>query len=302
LTITIPALAAKLRHRIPLVFEVRDLWPDLPISVGALRNPLAKNAARWLEYLAYHSSTHLIALSPGMAAGITRRGIPQSKVSVIPNACDVDLFDVPAVKGRWVRERLGLVPGQPLVLYAGSFGLINGVSYLVEIAAIMRFVAPDVRFLMVGEGVETKRVRDLAQRRGVLNETLWIWPPMPKYKIPELLAAATIASSLVVPLEALWMNSANKFFDALAGGKPIAINYDGWQADILREHGAGIVVPPDDPKSASYILSEFLHDPRRVEKAGVASRRLADGVYNREVLYARFESVLESAAHMRPDT
>lgn len=296
LTIIIPALAAKLWHHIPLVFEVRDLWPDLPISVGALRNPLAIKAARWLEYVAYHSSTQMIALSPGMARGIMRRGIPHSRITVIPNACDVDLFNVPAGKGNWVRELLGLIPGQPLILYTGAFGLINGVSYLVEVAAFMRAVSPDVRFLMVGNGAEFEKVTALAKRRGVLNETLWIWSPIPKSKVPELLAAASIASSLFIPLEPMWINSANKFFDALAAGKPLAINYYGWQADLLRENAAGIVLPADDPEKAAHLLLEFLHDPLRLEKAGVASRRLAYGSFNRDFLYARFESVLESVA------
>ena len=79
LTIILPALTAKLFLRIPLVFEVRDLWPDLPIAVGALRDPLARTAARWLEWAAYHASAHIVALSPGMARGVMRRGIPASR-------------------------------------------------------------------------------------------------------------------------------------------------------------------------------------------------------------------------------
>ncbi len=99
LTIAIPGLLARLRHRIPMVFEVRDLWPELPIAVGALKNPLAKTGARWLEWIAYHSSAHIIALSPGMAEGVIRRGIPSNRVTVIPNSCDLDLFDVTPEQG-----------------------------------------------------------------------------------------------------------------------------------------------------------------------------------------------------------
>ncbi|MHA1360538.1 MAG: glycosyltransferase [Candidatus Helarchaeota archaeon] len=75
LTIAIPALVAKFWHRIPIVFEVRDLWPELPIAVGALRHPLSKILARALEWMAYHASAHIVALSPGMAEGIMSRGI-----------------------------------------------------------------------------------------------------------------------------------------------------------------------------------------------------------------------------------
>lgn len=299
LTIVIPALAAKLRRRIPLVLEVRDLWPELPIAVGALRNPFLKAAARGLEWLAYRASTHIVALSPGMARGVARRGFPASRVTVIPNGCDVALFDVPAGKGHWVRERLGLSQGQPLVVYAGTFGLVNGLSYLVETAAAARIAAPELRFLLVGHGAETRKLTGQAERAGILNRTLWIWPPMAKSQVPELLAAATTAVSLFVPLEALWDNSANKFFDALAAGKPVAVNYEGWQADLLRESAAGIVLPADDPARAAVMLSEFLRDPGRLERASAASRRLANDVFHRDLLYVRLEGVLEAAAGRR---
>ncbi len=108
LTIAIPGLAAHLWHHIPMVFEVRDLWPELPIALGALRNPVARFAASLLEWLAYHSSKHIIALSPGMAEGVIRRGIRPERVTVIPNSCDIELFDIPARRGQPIRQQLGL--------------------------------------------------------------------------------------------------------------------------------------------------------------------------------------------------
>ncbi len=300
LTIIIPALAARLRRRVPLVFEVRDLWPDLPIAVGALRHPLAKAAARCLEWIAYRASTHVVALSPGMARGVMRRGIPASKVTVIPNGCDVALFEVPAVDGEWVRQRLGMTPGQPLVVYAGAFGLVNGLGYLVDLAASMRAIAPEIRFLLVGSGAEADELKAQAERAGILDRTLWIWPPVPKSQVPGLMAAATTAVSVVIPLKALEDNSANKFFDALAAGKPVAVNHEGWQADILRESAAGIVLPADDAAMAAGLLSDFLHDPDRLDKASAASRRLAHDVFSRDLLAARLAHVLEAAVGKRP--
>ncbi len=300
LTIIFPALAARLRRRVPLVFEVRDLWPDLPIAVGALRHPLLKTAARCLEWIAYHASTHVVALSPGMARGVMRRGIPASKVTVIPNGCDIALFDVPAENGDWVRVRLGLAPRQPLVVYAGTFGLVNGLGYLVDLAASMRAIAPEIRFLLVGSGAEADELRTRSELAGILDNTLWIWPPMPKSQVPGLMASATIAVSTFIPLKALQDNSANKFFDALAAGKPVAVNHEGWQADILRESAAGIVLPADDAARAAGLLSDFLHDPDRLGRASAASRRLAHDVFSRDLLAARLAHVLEAAAGRRP--
>lgn len=292
LTIIIPGLAAKFWHRIPLVFEVRDLWPELPIAVGALRTPVLRWAARALEWIAYHAAAHVVALSPGMAEGVMRRGIPAAKVTVIPNSCDVDLFDVPSERGDRVREQLGLAPQQPLIVYTGSFGLVNGVDYLVDVALAMRRIAPHVRFLLVGKGAKYDAVRLQAERAGVLDETLWVWPALPKEQVPDLLAAATLATSLVVPLKPMWNNSANKVFDAFAAGKPIAINYEGWQADLLRREKAGVVIPPDEPDEAARILADFVYDPARLHEASIAARKLAYEVFNRDLLYLQLAQVL----------
>jgi glycosyltransferase involved in cell wall biosynthesis len=282
-----------------MVFEVRDLWPELPIAVGALRSPLIKGLARLLEWASYHSSSHIIALSPGMAEGVMRRGIPSNKVTIIPNSCDVDLFDVPSKNGLWVRERLGLKEKQPLIVYAGALGLINGVDYLVDIAAVMLRLAPKVNFLLLGKGAEYNKVKEKAERLGVLNNNLWIWPPMPKIKITEVMAAATMATSLFIPLTAMWNNSANKFFDALAAGKPIAINYRGWQADLLQKNGAGVVLPPKNPEIAAQKLIEFISNEDRLERSSKAALRLAHEKFNRDKLYNRIEYVLDKALQLK---
>ncbi len=94
----------------------------------------------------------------------------------------------------------------------------------------------------------------------------------------------------------MWNNAANKFFDALAAGKPVMINYSGWQADLLRSSGAGIVVPPDDPAKAAAMLVEFLMDSEAVDRAKLAAQRLAAEEFDIDRLAARFIQVLEDAA------
>ena len=100
LTIALPAVYAARRLRKPMVFEVRDLWPELPIAVGALKNLFLKKTAKWLERFAYKNADHMIALSPGMAKGVIKSGYPPDKVHIIPNSCDTDLFQVPQSEGQ----------------------------------------------------------------------------------------------------------------------------------------------------------------------------------------------------------
>ena len=293
LTIGIPAMIGQLWQRVPMVFEVRDLWPELPIAIGVLKNPFLIWLASALEWIIYHMATHVVALSPGMAAGVQRRGIAPERITVIPNSCDVDIFDVPSSEGDEVRAQLGLQDGQPLVVYTGTFGMINGVSYLIDLAAEMCAIDPQMRFLLVGKGAMYEDVITRAQELGVLDKTLFVWNPVPKQEIPGILAAATVATSLFLPIEAMWNNSANKFFDALAAGKPIAINYRGWQAELLEGTGAGIVLDSIDKHAAAQALADFANDQARLQAAHSAAHQLAYDRFQRDLMAEKLLAVFE---------
>lgn len=297
LTIAIPAIIGKFWHRIPMVFEIRDLWPELPIAIGALRSPISRFLAKVLEWAAYYLSDHIVVLSPGMADGVMRCGINKKRITIIPNSCDLQRFNVPADRGLCIRKNLGLNEDQPLILYAGTFGKLNGVGYLVDLAAEMKAIFPEVRFLLVGEGAERDLVLAKAYDKEVLGNNVHIWKPRPKEQMPEIFAAATIVSSLFIPLEAMWHNSANKFFDGLAAGKPIMINHGGWQAELLQQSGAGIVLSPNDPRDAAKQLVAFLKDEQRLSKARIASQKLAHERFDRDILAKELETVLNNVVN-----
>src|SRR5690606_10279956 len=120
LTIAIPGVLAARRLGVPMVFEVRDLWPDIPIALGVLKNPLAKYAARCLERFAYSNSKRIVALSDGMAAGIVATGYPPGRVTVIPNSCDLQLFQYDAAGAMRFRHRHPELGFGPIVLYPGT--------------------------------------------------------------------------------------------------------------------------------------------------------------------------------------
>lgn len=296
LTIALPGVYAAWRQRKPMVFEVRDLWPELPIAIGSLRNPVLIRLARWLERLAYRRAARVIALSPGMAEGVIRTGYPRERVAIVPNACDRARFQ--GVRGaiRDVFPELPINLGDRLVLYAGTLGRINGVAYLVRLAARSARLAPHVKFLIVGDGAERRLVEDEGKRLGVLNKTVFLRPPVEKRMMPILFAGCDLAASLFIKLPEMRNNSANKFFDALAAGRAVMINYSGWQAELLRRAGAGLVVPPDDPTEAARMVVEFLADPSAIQRAGLAAARLAQEDFDGERLAARFVRVLEDAA------
>jgi glycosyltransferase involved in cell wall biosynthesis len=293
LTIVLPGIVGRLARRAPLVFEVRDLWPDVPIRLGVLRGRLPIAIARGLELLAYRASAAVVALSPGMADGVAARGIARSRIHVIPNGCDVALFDVPESAGEPVRASVpGLAPGAPLIVHVGALGEVNDVGWLAELAARLRPLRPDARFLVVGRGRDRERVLARARRAGVLDETFFVRDPIPKRSVPALLAAATV--SCAISVRAVEANSSNKLFDTLAAGRPALINYGGWQQALLEDSGAGIVVPPDDLDRAAALLAAFLDDPLRQRDARAAAARLARERFDRDRQARELIELLES--------
>ncbi|MFW5993128.1 MAG: glycosyltransferase family 4 protein [Desulfohalobiaceae bacterium] len=295
LTIALPGAYAAWRRKAPMVFEVRDLWPELPIALGVLQNPLLKVAARQLERFAYSRSRRIVALSPGMKEGVLKTGYPAEKVTVIPNSSDLELFDPGRVDRQVFRAKHPELGTAPFIVYTGSIGKINGVDYLPRIAKAAAKQGFGIQFVTVGQGQEEEEVRAEAERLGVLGSNFHMYPPLPKRDMPEVLAAADLALSLVIDLEALWHNSANKLFDALAAGTPVAINYGGWQAELLQQTGAGMVLPQSDPEEAARRLAGFVQDKSALKAAGQKARELAEERFCRDKLSQEMEKVLLSA-------
>jgi len=198
LTVAIPAVSAAKRLKTPMVFEIRDLWPEVPIAMGVLKNPILIAAARWLEKYAYRNSTRIVALAPGMKDHVVSLGYPESHIDVIPNGADLDLFEVPLIEGQRIRDSHEWLGNRPLVVYAGTLGLVNGVDYLVRVAGEMLQIDPEVRFAILGNGKEEAKCRTLSEDLGVLNRNLFMLGDIPKKEIPAWLSAATVTTSLII--------------------------------------------------------------------------------------------------------
>ena len=291
LTIAIPAILASAWIRRPFVFEVRDMWPDVPIQIGAIRNPLLIWAARSLELTAYRRAAHVVALAPGMKEDIVAKGIPAEKVSVIPNGCDLDLFSREAEQSP--RMNFDWLGNRKLVLFAGTFGLVNGVDYLVRVAREFVAIDPNVRFVVIGAGRERDAVRRSAEAAGVLDKSFFMLDAMPKRDLAKWLHAADIHIALFTGPRVVWKDAVqNKFFDALAAGKPIANNFDGWQTRIAVEAGVGLLLDPVDVAEAARHLAATLGDDAWLAAVKARAQALANGQFSRDFLASILERTL----------
>lgn len=296
LTIAIPGIVYSKLKKVPMVFEVRDLWPELPIAVGALKNPLLIKLASWLEKYTYKNSKRLIGLSPGMCDGIIRHGVPSEHVTLATNSCDTALFDVsPEIGKDYLNKCLSFVNGRKLVVYTGTFGLINSVGYLVKLAKAMQKIDSNICFVAIGDGMEKNAVIQSAKELQVLGRNLYIQNPVAKTEIVKLLSAADLSLSLFGQVPAMWNNSANKLFDALASCTPIAINYKGWQQEFIEMYNCGLVLDPMDFASAARDLASFLNDSHSYSHAKQSCSVLAHEKFSRDEMANRIETTLLEA-------
>tara|TARA_B100000579_G_scaffold390927_1_gene365770 strand:- start:2763 stop:3935 length:1173 start_codon:yes stop_codon:yes gene_type:complete len=296
LTIAIPAIIySKLKSK-PMVFEVRDLWPELPIAVGALKSFPAKFLASYLEKLTYKNSKKIIALSNGMKKGIINKGYPANQISVITNLSNTRIYEEIDKSKNFGVAIHNYIPKtlDKLVIYTGALGHVNDVKYLIKVAAELKNINNEIKFIIAGEGVERQNIYSIAKELDVLNSSVFIIDPLEKSKIPLLYSKASIVSSLFINLKELWNNSANKFFDGLAAGKPVMINYSGWQRSLLEEHDAGFYVPFDDHLKGAKILNKIVNNNELSKNMGDAAKKLANQHFAIDVQYPKFEKILKS--------
>jgi glycosyltransferase involved in cell wall biosynthesis len=293
LTVGIPGMIASLAHRRPMVFEVRDLWPEAPIQLGALRNPVLIAGLRMLEKAIYRRSRRVIALSPGMRDGVVATGFPVERVDVIPNCSDLDLF-APGPADAAVRARYGLQDAT-VITHAGSMGDKNGLKTLLDAADILqRAGREDIRFLLVGEGRSETALRARIESLGLRN--IVFTGGVSRNDVAHLLRASDVCLSIVKNVPILATCSPNKLFDALAAGRPVIVNIGGWMRELVETNGAGLYAEPDSPADLAARILELVGAPQRRAEMGKQARHLAEVEFDRRKLAARFEASLATAA------
>ena len=271
LTAGIPGIVARWVRRRPFVFEVRDLWPELPRAMG-MRNPVLLAAMSVLEWLSYRSADRLVGLSPGIVEGIARRGVAPDRIAMVPNGCDLEIFAQPAAP--WRPEGVG--PGRMLAVFSGTHGLANGLDAVLDAAAVLKARGrDDIRIALVGQGREKPRLMQRARDEGL--EAVLFLDPVPKTRLSGLLAGADLGLQTLRNVPAFYYGtSPNKFFDYIAAGLPVLNNYPGWLAELITAQDCGFAVPPDDPAAFAAALIAAADDRAALRAKGRAARALAE--------------------------
>jgi len=300
LTVALPAIFSSRKKKIPMVFEVRDLWPDVPIAMKILKNPILIFFAKFLELIAYKSSISIVALSPEMKKGIIAKKIDTKKIATIPNSSDLELFKFDEKLALDFRSKRPWLNKKPLLLYTGTFGRVNDLVYVVRLAKALKKQNSEIRILLIGDGFEKEKIIEEAKKNNVYNQNLFFEQPLPKKEIPACLSAASITANFVIDIRENWANSANKFFDGLAAGKPILLNHGGWMQDLVLEHECGLCLHGKKIELAAKELDLAVSNKAWLKSKGEASKKLAEKLFDRNIHTLQLEKVFHLAVNNKP--
>ncbi|HKR30818.1 MAG TPA: glycosyltransferase family 4 protein [Terriglobales bacterium] len=293
--VTAAIVAIVLRR--PFVLEVRDLWPEFAISLGVLRNSLLVWLARLMETMLYTCAKSIVVNSPAFENYLQKRGVPKSKIEIVPNGADISMFH-PESRGESFRRAHRLIDNF-VVMYAGALGLANGVEVLLEAASLLRNERR-IQLVLVGSGKHERQLRCEAELRKLPN-VLFV-PAQPKERIPEILAAADACVATLANAPALQVTFPNKVFDYMAAGRPTVLAVEGPIREVIEKSGGGVCIAPGDSKALAQAILALRDSSSLRAEMGAKARKHVEENFNRTQQAQRFLEVLKGALPMHPIT
>lgn len=291
LTAGVPGIWMKMfsKKKRKFIFEVRDLWPELPKALG-LKNPLLLWGMSILEKLSYNKADGCIGLSPGICEGIKKRLSKDNPITMIPNGCDLNLFNPKKKKKVFIK---GVDENDFVVLFSGAHGIANGLDAVLDMAIeLEKKNRTNIKIVFIGQG---KMKPHLMKRK--IDEKIGnciFLPFMSKLELAEIIASADVGLMVLKNVPAFYYGtSPNKFFDYISSGIPIINNYPGWLSDMILEYNCGEVVKPDNPKLFADKLISMIDNPDKRRLQGINARILAEKHFSRGDLSNQFVDFLE---------
>lgn len=294
LTTGLIGLWAKKKFALPYIFEVRDLWPEAPIQIGVIRNPLLKKILYKLELDIYKHAFKIVALSPGIADYIRKKS-PSSSIALIPNFSDLAFFS-PSTKDPQVLQSLAL-KNEFTIAYTGAIGKVNAVKGLLDLAKISLEKGRKYQFVCMGKGSHEKDLKLHSQKMGLTN--FHFLPYGNKDQVKKLLSVSDVAYISFDQLPVLKTNSPNKFFDAIAAGKVIIINHQGWVYNLVKTFQLGMYHDIQKPQESFELLDNIALNSEELIRLQKNSRKLAEQYFSKELAVQRLLTVLDPKTYGR---
>jgi len=287
ITVGIPGIISSLLCNKPLVFEVRDLWPDGGIEMGLIKGSLKIKISKWFEKACYKRSDLIVPCSIGMEAKIKKKAL-HSNTFVITNGSDNDLFDNPKID---LSQKNNLYKEKKILLYTGSIGFMNACEEIIEAIHLIR-TRDDFVMIFIGEGQEKQKLIDMVKLYGLESKIKFLGL-LSKKEVADWYSFAYMSFIVFKNFPVLSTSSPNKMFDSFSAGVPIVQNTKGWIKDLVETKCCGMNAEPSDPQSLAYCISKLLDNELLRNEMSQNAKRLALNEFNRDYLAKQYILQLE---------
>lgn len=289
LFVGITGILAKWFKRTPMVFEIRDLWPESAIDTGVLSNKLIIKIAYLVEKLSYRFANKINVLTPAFKqALISKKGISPGKVCFIPNGADLDIFQA-GPKENWVRDKYNL-HDKFVVTYMGAHGVANNLESLLEVAKEFK-QNENVVILLIGDGMRKKDLI-LKSREEDISNVLFV-DSQPKHTIPDFCNASDICTAVLKKVDTFKTVYPNKVFDYMSCAKPILLGIDGVARELVEKSGSGYYIDPEDSKAFANKIRELKSNPDLMKDLGKSGLAFVREHFSREALAKQYVEELK---------
>ena len=292
LFIGITAVVLSFFKRLPIVFEVRDLWPESAIDTGVLKNKLIIKLAYWFENYIYKKATLINVLTPAFRTKIIEKGVPKEKIIFIPNAADFTLaeqiqesnFDSDSFKKELGLER------KFVITYVGAHGVANHLIQLIEAAE--RLQDTEVVFQLIGSGMKKKELQGEVSKRGITN--VIFRDAVPKAEVFKYIYASDMGASVLKKVDTFKTIYSNKTFDYMSCKRPVFLAIDGVSRELVEEANCGVYVEPENIDDIEKKIRRILKDKAALIESGNRGYEYAKEHFDRSVLAQQYVNYLQT--------
>jgi len=287
ITIGLPGLLSKLFRNGKFVFEIRDIWPEIPILVGAIKNPLLKKLAFYLEKTLYKKASLVVGLSPGMRDYVKENHKHPNVISVT-NACNLELF------GKEITPFTNdlLKSTDTYAIYTGNIGELNNSKWLLDTARYLKKIKRlDIKIVLAGDGQLREELCEIASKENLEN-FIYIGQ-MPKI---ELVSYIKNSIASLVPLQSspiLNTSSPNKLFESLASGVPVIQTTNGWIKEYLDTNKVGYSLKGDSAKELGNLLINMTDNPSKTAQMKINAVACAKRDFDQLILSKKYLNALK---------
>jgi glycosyltransferase involved in cell wall biosynthesis len=277
--------------RIPMVFEIRDLWPESAIETGVLNNKLIIKMALRFERFIYSNSIKINVLTPAFQKNLEeRKNVKSSKIICIPNAADFGLSD--NLLRDFDREHFRLQQGfsdKFVITYVGAHGVANHLDQILDAAKAL--ADTKVLFVLIGQGMEKARLQEKAKLMKL--ENVIFFNSVPKKEVFKYILASDMGASVLKKVDTFKTVYSNKTFDYFSCKKPVLMAIDGVSRELVETAKAGVYVEPENTQEFNTIIRQYLNNPNRLKEEGENGYRFAKTNFDRQVLGKKYINELQ---------